>query len=229
MPDPVSKPSPNFEPRRGADKPSLVVFHYTGMKDGPSALERLCDPLSKVSAHYLVEEDGRVYKLVDEKMRAWHAGVAFWRGIDDVNSHSIGIEIVNPGHEFGYRPFPQRQMEAVRDLGVDIACRYKLGPRAFLGHSDIAPLRKQDPGELFDWKFLAQAGIGYWPEKTPEVKDMSVKEAEDLLCRIGYSPPKSPGELKTTLIAFQRRYDPDNLSGQLDGATPGRLRALTLS
>src|SRR5688572_7274753 len=128
MPETISKPSPNFEPRRGVDKPSLVIFHYTGMKDGPSALERLCDPLSKVSAHYLVEEDGRVYKLVDEKMRAWHAGVACWRGIDDVNSHSIGIEIVNPGHEFGYRPFPQRQMEAVRDLGVDIAVRYKLSP-----------------------------------------------------------------------------------------------------
>jgi N-acetylmuramoyl-L-alanine amidase len=225
----ISRPSPNFEPRRGVDKPTLVVFHYTGMKDGASALERLCDPLSKVSAHYLVEEDGRIYKLVDEKMRAWHAGVAFWRGIDDINSHSIGIEIVNPGHEFGYRPFPPRQMEAERDQGVDIAVRHKMSARGFVGHSDIAPLRKQDPGELFDWKFLARAGIGAWPEKVQEVKDMTVKEAEDLLCRIGYAPPKNPQELKNTLIAFQRRFDPDNLSGQLDGATPGRLRALTLS
>jgi N-acetylmuramoyl-L-alanine amidase len=227
MKETISHPSPNFEARRLVAAPSLVVLHYTGMVDGPLALKRLCDAESKVSAHYLVEEDGRIFALVNEGLRAWHAGVSFWRGITDINSHSIGIEIVNPGHEFGYRAFPSAQIQAVTELCKDIARRYALPAEAFLAHSDIAPLRKQDPGELFDWEMLAKEKIGAWP--TPlaeEQRFMKEEEAQELLARYGYAPVKNRDELKTTITAFQRRFDPKNVSGDLLGATPARLRAL---
>jgi N-acetylmuramoyl-L-alanine amidase len=226
LPSIIDYPSPNFEARR-VSGPSLAVLHYTGMQSGEAALKRLCDPAAKVSAHYLVEEDGRVFRLVDEAMRAWHAGVSFWRGIDDINSHSIGIEIVNPGHEFGYRAFPAQQMQAVLELCRDIKGRHALAADAFLAHSDIAPLRKEDPGELLDWKMLSQSGIGLWPRtEVDEQKAMEIDEAHDLLERFGYAGSQSPADLKKTLIAFQRRYDQKNLSGELNGATPSRLRAL---
>lgn len=197
------------------------------MKDGAAALKRLCDATSKVSAHYLVEEDGRIFKLVPEDRRAWHAGLSFWRGTADINSHSIGIEVVNPGHEFGYRAFPAAQMQAVAELCVDIKARHNLAADAFLAHSDIAPLRKQDPGELFDWRYLADQNIGFWPRtQAEEQKSMPPEEAHLLLSRFGYAPPKDDAELKTTLKAFQRHYDQKNVSGELSGATPSRLRAL---
>ncbi len=197
------------------------------MQNGVMALERLCDPRSKVSAHYLIEEDGRVFHLVDEASRAWHAGLSFWRGEKDVNSHSIGIELVNPGHEFGYRPFPAAQMEALRALCLDIKNRRDIPAENFLAHSDIAPMRRQDPGEWFDWKGLATHGIGIWPE--PGAEDdapMTAGEAAAHLARVGYVPPAGEDELRRTLLAFQRHYDPKNLSGAPDGATPARLRAL---
>jgi N-acetylmuramoyl-L-alanine amidase len=223
----IDHPSPNSEARRDGAAPSFVVLHYTGMKSGADALTRLSDPASKVSAHYVVEEDGRVFNLVDESQRAWHAGLSFWRGITDINSASIGIEIVNPGHEFGYRAFPLAQMQAVAALCADIKTRYTLPADAFLAHSDIAPLRKEDPGELFDWKMLAQQGIGLWPQtEALEQKAMGADEAKDLLARFGFAAPQNDDELKKTLIAFQRRYDQQNVSGELKGATPSRLRAL---
>ncbi len=143
----------------------MLVLHYTGMQTAAAALARLCDPAAKVSSHYLVDEDGAVHALVEEQNRAWHAGVSFWRGATGLNDRSIGIEIVNPGHEFGYRPFPPVQMRAVRALCHGILARWPgIVARNVVAHSDIAPNRKQDPGELFDWRGLAQAGIGLWTD-----------------------------------------------------------------
>lgn len=153
--------SPNFGKRRNGVKPSLIVLHYTGMKTAEEALARLCDPAAEVSAHYMVYEDGRVVQLVDEAMRAWHAGVSCWGEITDVNSYSIGIEMVNPGHEFGYRAFPRAQIDAVKALCRDIMARWDITPEGVLGHSDVAPERKQDPGELFPWDELEAEGLAF--------------------------------------------------------------------
>lgn len=214
----ISHPSPNYEERKGAARPSLVVLHYTGMQSGATALARLCDKAVKVSAHYLIEEDGRIFVLVDEAHRAWHAGVSFWRGITDINSHSIGIEIVNPGHECGYRPFPEAQMQAVLRLCLDIKARYGLLSQAFLGHSDIAPLRKTDPGEYFDWPMLAQHGVGLWPEKK-NTAILDEHTAFQLLEKIGYQPATNHEEKNAVIRAFQRRYRPALLSGMMDDET----------
>lgn len=156
--------SPNFEERKNGVKPSMIIVHYTGMKTAQEALERLCSPESKVSAHYVVDEDGSIYQLVLEDKRAWHAGVSNWQGETDINSHSIGIELVNPGHEFGYRPFPDAQIEALIALCHDIRERHEI--EWVLGHEDVAPDRKQDPGELFPWSRLEQAGIGKLPHQS---------------------------------------------------------------
>src|SRR5262249_6695143 len=146
-----------------AGRIDMLVLHYTGMRTGEAALERLCDPVAKVSSHYLVEEDGTTWRLVPEEKRAWHAGVSFWAGERDINDFSIGIELVNPGHEFGYRPFPEAQMQALEALARDIVDRHAIRPHRVVGHSDVAPTRKTDPGELFDWARLARKGIGLWP------------------------------------------------------------------
>ncbi|MGY8992341.1 MAG: N-acetylmuramoyl-L-alanine amidase, partial [Rhodospirillales bacterium] len=156
------KESPNFDDRPAGLPVDMLVLHYTGMKSASDALDRLCDPAAKVSAHYLVNMNGSVSALVDEEKRAWHAGVSFWRGHTDVNARSIGIELVNPGHEFGYVPFPEKQMAALIKLAKDILKRHAIEARNVVGHSDIAPRRKMDPGELFDWPRLAAAGIGLW-------------------------------------------------------------------
>ena len=150
----IDRPSPNFDER---DQPvSMVVLHYTGMPDAAAAIARLRVPEARVSAHYLVAEDGQVLRLVAEEKRAWHAGKSYWRGITDVNAASVGIEIVNPGHEFGYRPFPDEQMDALIPLLADIKDRHGIGRGNVVGHSDVAPARKEDPGELFDWAALAR-------------------------------------------------------------------------
>lgn len=150
--------SPNFGDRRGGhEKPSMIIIHYTGMKTGEEALERLCDLKSEVSAHYLIEEDGRLFQLVDDDKRAWHAGVSAWAGETDINSASIGIELVNPGHEWGYRAFPDVQIDVLIDLCRDLICKYNIAPERILGHEDVAPGRKQDPGELFPWDKLKTA------------------------------------------------------------------------
>jgi N-acetylmuramoyl-L-alanine amidase len=153
--------SPNFNERRDGVKPSLIILHYTGMQTAEAALARLCDPVAEVSAHYMIYEDGEVVQMVDEAMRAWHAGVSVWGDITDVNSHSIGIELVNPGHEFGYRPFPNVQIRALKDLCREIMLRWEIKPEGVLGHSDVAPERKQDPGELFPWDELEREGLAF--------------------------------------------------------------------
>lgn len=213
--------SPNFEPRRG-DTVDMIVLHYTGMEDGPAALARLCDAEAKVSAHYLVEEDGRVFSLVPEALRAWHAGVSSWRGEGDVNSRSIGIELVNPGHDFGYRPFPEAQMAALIPLIEGILCRHRIPGRNIVGHSDVAPARKQDPGELFPWQRLAEDhAIGLWPcgEATTAPPDHVVAAG---LAHFGWDV----AELPAAVAAFQRHFRPWQVDGVVDAETAGRLRAL---
>ncbi len=161
----VERPSPNHDARPDGQAVDILLLHYTGMKSAEAALARLCDPAAKVSAHYVIDEDGTLTRLVDEARRAWHAGVSSWAGDSGVNARSIGIELVNPGHEFGYRPFPAPQMAALTALARDILARHAIPPQRVLGHSDVAPTRKQDPGELFDWEALAAAGIGLWPPR----------------------------------------------------------------
>ncbi len=206
---PIWLPSPNFDSRDGCDI-SLLVLHYTGMKTASDALERLCNLDSKVSAHYVVDEDGVVYHLVKEEMRAWHAGVSSWRGESRVNHHSIGIEIVNPGHEFGYRAFPDIQMQSVIALCNDILVRHDIPARNIIGHSDVAPSRKEDPGELFDWAWLAREGVGLWPDESSALsQQLSANEA---LSQYGYDT----SDLLKAIIAFQRHFRPKKLDGQWD-------------
>ncbi|ONG44652.1 N-acetylmuramoyl-L-alanine amidase [Pseudoroseomonas deserti] len=210
----------------------MLVLHYTGMKSAAEALDRLCDPappapLRPVSCHYLVEEDGLVWRLVPEERRAWHAGASFWRGHSLLNARSIGIEIVNPGHEWGYRPFPALQMAAVAELCLEILGRHPIPPRNVVAHSDIAPDRKEDPGELFDWQGLASLGIGLWP--AIDGRDLSAvpdgeARAAALLRRIGF--PLDGVDLPTVLTAFQRHWRQDAITGRADAGTLLRLQAV---
>lgn len=218
-------PSPNHGPRPDGVAPSLLILHYTGMRDAAEALGRLTDPVSQVSAHYTVDEDGTVYAHVAEDRRAWHAGVARWKGEGDVNSRSVGVEIVNPGHEFGYRRFPKAQMQAVAALSAAIMARWGMAPRAVLGHSDVAPTRKQDPGELFDWAWLAEQGVGVMPR--PQAVDFDGLQDEDelrrLLTAVGYD---DAAPLSAVLAAFQRHFLPPKLGLATDAETFAVLRAL---
>lgn len=199
----------------------MLVLHYTGMPSAEEALVRLCDPAAKVSAHYLIDEDGTVVALVDEARRAWHAGVAYWRGARDVNGRSIGIELVNPGYEFGYRPFPEAQMAALENLAKGILVRHPIPARNVVGHSDVAPTRKQDPGELFDWRRLAAAGIGLWPENVvPHTASQDAVAA--MLAEYGYDVADVPA----AIVAFQRRFRPERIDGVADADTVGRVAAL---
>lgn len=209
-----SYPSPNFDERKSPV--SILLLHYTGMQTGKEALERLTDTKSKVSAHYLVEEDGRIFSMVEESKRAWHGGVGYWRGITDINSASIGIEIVNKGHEWGYHPFPKSQMEAVAELCQAILSRHKILARDVIGHSDTAPIRKEDPGELFDWQGLAEQGIGLWHQPT------NVRAEIAQLADYGYGLDDE----EKTIIAFQRHFRPSNLSGQWDEESAQILASL---
>ena len=230
--DLIPAPSPNFDQRRAP--PDMIVLHYTGMVSGEAALARLRDPEAKVSAHYLVEEDGRVFSLVAEERRAWHAGVSFWRGETDVNAVSIGIELVNPGHEWGYRPFPDKQIGALLVLLQDVRERWDVPNGRILGHSDVAPDRKQDPGELFPWKWLAEAGHGLWlePPAAPGPplglgdEGTGVFALQAGLTRLGYdSTPSGQFDDRTQAIvtAFQRHWRPDRVDGVADGETRARL------
>jgi N-acetylmuramoyl-L-alanine amidase len=199
----------------------MLVLHYTGLRTCAEALERLCAPEAKVSAHYLIDEDGATYALVAEDRRAWHAGVSSWRGERDVNGRSLGIELVNPGHEFGYRPFPDAQMRALIGLGRDILARHPIPPRNVVGHSDVAPARKSDPGELFDWPRLADAGLGLWPGRTTPV---ALGESEVLALLGAYGYDTADG--RAAILAFQRHFCPGRLDGAADPDTAGRLQAL---
>jgi N-acetylmuramoyl-L-alanine amidase len=231
----IAAPSPNFDARRSP--PDMLILHYTGMPTGGAALERLRDPAAKVSAHYLVEEDGRVFALVPEERRAWHAGRSSWRGETDINAKSIGVEIVNPGHEFGYRPFPELQIEAVIALVADVRSRWSIDDARILGHSDVAPERKEDPGELFPWKRLAEAGHGLWaePAAAPGAALAVGDEGAGIfalqagLTRLGYdSAPSGRYDATTAAIvrAFQRHWRQGRVDGVADGETRARLIAL---
>lgn len=204
---------------------SMVVLHYTGMRTGAEALERLCDPRAKVSAHYLIDEHGTVTALVPEDKRAWHAGRSYWRGITDINSASIGIELVNPGHEWGYRPFPDAQMEALLPLLADIVDRHGVSPTNVVGHSDIAPARKTDPGELFDWQRLARLRLAL-PIPKPKMWLVYDNPGAFFLAleRFGYDISDGPAAVR----AFQRRWRPTLIDGEIDGQIGGLLFELLL-
>ena len=239
MIDVIAAPSPNFNARRAP--PDMLVLHYTGMQTGAAALERLRDPDAKVSAHYLVEEDGRVFGLVPEARRAWHAGQGAWRGETDCNAASIGIEIVNPGHAFGYRAFPDAQIAAVVALIAEVRTRWTIPDNRIIAHSDLAPDRKEDPGELFPWKRLAEAGHGLWFEPAAERikalggllqrgdEGIGVVVLRAGLHRLGYG--LQPGgdydaDTETTVRAFQRHWRPGRVDGVADGETRARLVGL---
>ena len=232
LPSLIQSPSPNFDSRHAGQPVEILVMHYTGMITAAAALERLCDPQAKVSAHYLIDEDGQCYQLVDEAYRAWHAGAGAWRHWEDVNGVSIGIEIVNPGHEHGYRPFPLVQMQAVAGLANSILQRHPVLPCNVIAHSDLAPQRKEDPGELFDWAWLAGQGIGLWagipaimPITTELVGD-EVRNLQQRLAAYGY-PLVISGvwdeQTQACIRAFQRHFRPGLLSGQWDSDCEARL------
>ncbi len=224
------RPSPNHDARPHGQAVDILVLHYTGMQSAEAALARMCDPAAKVSAHYCIDEDGSVARLVAEDRRAWHAGASQWAGASDINGRAIGIELVNPGHEFGYRPFPEPQMAALIALAADILGRHPIPPARVLGHSDVAPLRKEDPGELFDWARLAAAGIGLWPEAATEPPaPVTVAEAQGLLRHYGYAAPAGGAldeETRAVLRAFQRHFRPAVVSGELDEETIALLSTL---
>ncbi len=213
--------SPNFNDRDGVAIDMLVI-HYTGMRSGEEALERLCDHKAEVSAHYMITREGEVLMLVDEAKRAWHAGVASWRGQSNINSRSIGIELVNPGHEFGYQDFPHAQMEPLIDLCQGILARHDIPPRNVVGHSDVAPVRKQDPGERFDWRRMAEAGIGLWPHLDGSSAAVSEKAASGALHQIGYDI----SDLNAAIAAFQRHYRPRLIDGVADDETRQSIAAV---
>jgi len=224
----IDAPSPNHGPRRDPAVIDMIIIHYTGMASGPAALDLLRDPQSQVSSHYLIEEDGRIFALVPEDRRAWHAGVAFWAGHRDVNSRSIGIELVNGGHDFGCPAFDPRQMAALDQLCLDLIARYQIQARYILGHSDIAIGRKIDPGEWFDWRARAQAGIGLWPEIVPSahgnraaVDPASFRAG---LAAFGYDPQEPE-----VITAFQRHFRPQGLTGIPDQECAAILAALLSS
>ena len=204
---------------------SMVVLHYTGMRSGPEALHRLCDPAAEVSAHYLIDEAGIVTRLVPEDKRAWHAGRSYWRGITDVNSASIGIELVNPGHEFGYRPFTEAQMEALIPLLAGIVARHNIDPANVVGHSDVAPARKQDPGELFEWEVLARYGLALATPK-PRIRLLHENPGAFYLSleRFGYDITEG----RAAVAAFQRRFRPRIIDGEIDGEVGALLFELLL-
>jgi N-acetylmuramoyl-L-alanine amidase len=215
--------SPNCDERPGgAAAIDMLILHYTGMRNAGEAIDRLRDPAAKVSSHYVIDEDGAVLRLVAEEKRAYHAGLSYWRGRRALNDVSIGIEIVNPGHEWGYRPFPPVQMAAVRDLCLGILSRHAIPARNVVGHSDVAPNRKQDPGELFDWGGLAADGIGVWPI-TDEAPAADVSAA---LLAIGYDPDIDQA---TVLRAFQRHWCAQNVDGQPDTQTRTRLASVRVA
>lgn len=204
---------------------ALVVLHYTGMRSAAAALARLTDPGAKVSAHYVIDRDGAALALVPEDRRAWHAGVAGWGAISDVNGHSIGIELVNPGHDWGYRPFPPAQIEALVALCLAIRARHGLPPRAVVGHSDVAPARKIDPGELFPWRLIAGHGLGVWPAAWTNAPP-DIGAALEGLRAIGYRPDLPDTGPAKVIAAFQRHWRPGSIDGRLDPETMGLIAAV---
>jgi N-acetylmuramoyl-L-alanine amidase len=235
------EPSPNFDERTGLARADMIVLHYTGMQWSHDAIHRLCDPKARVSSHYVVMENGMILQLVSESKRAWHAGVSSWGGDPDVNSRSIGIEICNPGHEFGYPDFPTRQIAAVITLCRAIMTRHIVRPENVVAHSDVAPSRKQDPGEKFPWKRLALSGVGLWVEPamiadgaglSPGESSEKVNELQTSLADYGYGL-ESTGHYDTAttevVSAFQRHFRPAKVDGLADASTLATLRKLLLA
>ncbi len=236
----IERPSPNFGPRPEGGTIDMLVIHYTGMRSTEEALARMCDAESKVSAHYLVAEDGATYRLVPEERRAWHAGESFWAGLRNINDVSVGVELANPGHEFGYRPYPKPQMAALIELARELVARHAIPPQRVLGHSDVAPGRKRDPGELFDWQGLARAGIGLWPEAPPApddrdviyqagAEDPGIADIQRRLGAFGYEVGVTGALDRATqkaLAAFQLHFRPRCRDGAIDKETARRLAAL---
>lgn len=216
----VDKPSPNFDERgRAVD---MIVLHYTGMLTGAEAMARLTDAASKVSCHYLVEEDGTIFGLVPEGKRAWHAGVSSWKGDIETNARSIGIEIVNPGHEWSYRKFPAKQIDMVVALVKDIRTRHNVPLSNVLGHSDVAPQRKEDPGEFFPWKRLAEEGLAIGPFEGNPDSSITYDDALFMLRAIGYDAPDKAHA--AALVAFQRRFCPEALAQGFSPLTKAALK-----
>ena len=234
-------PSPNHGERIGITVPDMLVLHYTGMESADEAVAWLRSPERGVSCHYVVHEDGRIVQLVPEARRAWHAGVSFWAGASDINSRSIGIEIVNSGHDFGYPPFPARQIEAVTALARDIVTRLTIPPHRVLAHSDIAPLRKQDPGEKFPWEILHRAGVGHLVEEEPIVdgryfmrgeSGQPIEALQAMLGFYGYEVPVSGSYCERTeavVRAFQRHFRRGRVDGVADVSTLATLYGLCAS
>jgi N-acetylmuramoyl-L-alanine amidase len=215
-------PSPNHD-ARPADTPiDTLILHYTGMRSAQAAIDRLRDPGAGVSSHYVVDEDGAILRLVPEDRRAWHAGASYWRGHTGLNDRSIGIEIVNPGHEWGYADFPVLQLAGVCDLCLAILARHPIPARNVVAHSDVAPDRRQDPGERFPWRDLAANGVGLWPDEAAGSAqgELDVRAA---LAGIGY---RVDLHLATVLTAFQRHWRPESITGEADRGTVVRLRAV---
>jgi N-acetylmuramoyl-L-alanine amidase len=232
-------PSPNHGERSEGRRPDMVLLHYTGMADADSALALLCAQGSKVSAHYFVFEDGRIIQMVEESRRAWHAGESEWAGETDINSCSIGIEIANPGHDHGYPDFPTRQIAAVTTLCRSIQTRNAIAPARVLAHSDVAPARKQDPGEKFPWRTLYESGVGHWVKPAPIMnfgqvlapgsRGDAVIALQKSLREYGYGV-KASGEYDTTTVevvtAFQRHFRPERVDGHADPSTRNTLQEL---
>lgn len=234
----IERPSPNFDARPDDVGIDILLLHYTGMASGPAAIDRLCDPAAKVSSHYVVEEDGRVFRLVPEEMRAWHAGVSSWMGATNINARSIGIEIVNGGHDFGSPAYPLAQMSAVTSLCRAILSRHPIKPARVLGHSDVAPLRKADPGEWFDWRGLSLAGVGLWvepeeiiegPALRPGDRGDPVAELQFQLGSYGYGIEvlgRFDELTQKVVMAFQRHFRPARVDGVADVSTILTLQKL---
>lgn len=234
----IVTPSPNYGDRKGLFSPNMILLHYTGMADAASAIVRLCTAGTEVSAHYVVMEDGNIVQCVREADRAWHAGQSSWAGDTDINSCSIGIEIVNRGHDLGYTDFPLRQTAAVIALCKGICIRREIPQHRILGHSDVAPSRKKDPGEKFPWRLLADSGVGLWVEPAPIVSGGKtllgasgdeVRALQQSLAAFGYGIPLN-GLYDTTtmdvITAFQRHYRPDRVDGIADQSTLTTLNDL---
>jgi N-acetylmuramoyl-L-alanine amidase len=233
------RPAPNFEPRRGGERPSILLLHYTGVETAAKAIDWLTCRQSKVSCHYAIDEAGRITQMVAEEMRAWHAGEAMWAGECDINSASIGIEIHNPGHEMGYPDFPEAQLQAVEALCKDIIARHGIRPEHVLAHSDVAPTRKKDPGEKFPWARLARAGIGHWVAPQPViaaepgmgvgVAGPLVADVQALLGKYGYGIEATgviDGRTEFVVKAFQRHFRPERVDGRIDQSTIATLERL---
>ncbi len=227
--------SPNHDARDPAKPVDVLLLHYTGMASGEGAVRWLCNPASKVSSHYVAFEDGQIVQLVDEGRRAWHAGKSWWAGETDLNTRSVGIEIVNPGHEWGYRPFPDVQIDAVIDLCLGILGRHPIPPERVLAHSDVAPLRKEDPGELFPWQRLHEAGVGLWVPPAPIAPGPflhagdhgpGVGALKQRFRHFGYGigeDSQFDAGTEAVVVAFQRHFRPERVDGVADLSTVATL------